>query len=802
MNNTLRDNCVHALFFLLCGETTMNTAIQDIPGKGLVQDLSVFINTFKGQLLDSLGQSNPPVYTPEKANPIRQATMDDLLRKPFPAQAEIVQAVCALLIDSNEPAAIINAEMGTGKTMMAIAIAAVLFTEGYKRSLVISPPHLVYKWRREILETIPNAKVWVLNGPDTLAKLLQAREALKVKSEKVPEFFILGRVRMRMGYHWKPVCKNGRFVERYLDEPSQKTFTKVRPAACCPDCFSHIINQKTELPYTPEEFCAIESQKACENCGGKLWTLMNGKKVNVNKGNSEAEEIAQQDFRKQLVKEMCKIPTIGAATANKLITKFGTDFIAEMLVDNVHNFINIMDEKGDLIFDDSQAVRMERALGNIEFSFGQGGYQASEFIKRYLPQGYFDLMIVDEGHEYKNEGSAQGQAMGVLAAKVRKIVLLTGTLMGGYAADLFYLLFRILTNKMIEDGYKPNATGSLTTASTAFQRDHGILKDIFTEKKGESHKTAKGSKTVHRTNKAPGFGPKGILRYVLPYTVFLKLKEIGGDVLPEYTEEFVEVDMTDGQQDAYNYLVDTLTKLLKKALARGDTSLLGVVLNTLLAWPDCCFREEIVTHPRDFNDDGTPKVLATVDSLFTPVDIMPKEAELIRICREEKANNRRALVYTTYTQTRDTTHRLKTILEREGFKVGILKCKPEEREDWILAKVDEGIEVLICNPEQVKTGLDLLDFPTIVFMQTGFNVYTMMQASRRSWRIGQKLAVKVIFLGYRDTTQINCLELMAKKIAVTQSTSGDIPDSGLDCLNPDSDSVEMALAKQLLAKAA
>ncbi|UYZ83062.1 DEAD/DEAH box helicase [Entomomonas sp. E2T0] len=783
----------------------MNTAlqtIQNIPGKGLVQDLSVFINTFKGQLLDSLGQSNPPVYTPEKANPIRQAIMDNLSRQPFPAQAEIVQAVCALLIERNEPAAIINAEMGSGKSMMAITIAAVLFAEGYKRSLIISPPHLVYKWRREILETVPHAKVWVMNGPDTLAKLLQAREALKVKSEDVPEFYILGRVRMRMGYHWQPVCRKGRFVERYLDEASQKTFTKIRPAACCPDCFSHIINPKTEQPYTPEEFYDIKNQQQCESCGSKLWTLMNGKKVEVKQKGSKAEEIEQHDFRKQLVKEMCKIPTIGSATANKLINTFGTEFIAEMLVDNVHNFINLMDEQGDLVFNDSQAVRMERALGKIEFSFGQGGYQASEFIKRYLPQGYFDLMIVDEGHEYKNEGSAQGQAMGVLASKVRKIVLLTGTLMGGYAADLFYLLFRVITSRMIEDGYKPNERGSLATASTAFQRDHGVLKDIFTEKQGESHKTAKGNKMVHRTSKAPGFGPKGILRYVLPFTVFLKLKEIGGDILPDYTEEFVEVDMTDDQQEAYNYLVGTLTTLLKKALARGDTSLLGVVLNTLLAWPDCCFREEEVTHPRDTNDDGTHKVLATVESLFTSVDIMPKEAELIRICREEKANNRRVLVYTTYTQTRDTTHRLKTILEREGFKVGVLKCKPEEREDWILARVDEGIDILICNPEQVKTGLDLLDFPTIVFMQTGWSVYTMMQASRRSWRIGQTLAVRVLFLGYRDTTQINCLELMAKKIAVTQSTSGDIPDSGLDCLNPDSESVEMALAKQLLAKAA
>ena len=51
--------------------------------------------------------------------------------------------------------------------------------------------------------------------------------------------------------------------------------------------------------------------------------------------------------------------------------------------------------------------------------------------------------------------------MSVLAAKARKIVLLTGTLMSGYADDLSYLLFRILTRSMIEDGYKPNARGSM-----------------------------------------------------------------------------------------------------------------------------------------------------------------------------------------------------------------------------------------------------------------------------------------------------------------------------------------------------
>jgi hypothetical protein len=122
-----------------------------------------------------------------------------------------------------------------------------------------------------------------------------------------------------------------------------------------------------------------------------------------------------------------------------------------------------------------------------------------------------------------------------------------------------------------------------------------------------------------------------------------------------------------------------------------------------------------------------------------------------------------------------------------------------KREDWLFDQVDKGVDVLITNPELVKTGLDMLEFPTIVYMQSGYNVYTLQQASRRSWRIGQKQEVDVYFLGYAGSAQIACLELMAKKIAVSQSTSGDMPDSGLDVLNQGGDSIEVALAKQLVA---
>lgn len=159
------------------------------------------------------------------------------------------------------------------------------------------------------------------------------------------------------------------------------------------------------------------------------------------------------------------------------------------------------------------------------------------------------------------------------------------------------------------------------------------------------------------------------------------------------------------------------------------------------------------------------------------------------------------LVYTVYTGKRDTAGRLKKVLESQQFKVAVLRSSvgTDQREDWIADQVDRGIDILITNPELVKTGLDLLEFPSIVFMQSGYNVYTVSQASRRSWRIGQKQAVDVLFLGYDKTAQITCLELMAKKIAVSQSTSGDMPETGLDVLNSDGDSIEVALARQLVS---
>jgi len=742
--------------------------------------ISSFIEDFGKSLLEAVSLQNPPVYEDVFKSvryQKRAEVLDILKRKPFEAQQKVVQAVTTLLLDKGEKSAIINAEMGTGKTMMGIATSALFDAEGYKRTLIISPPHLVYKWRREILETVENPKVWILNGPDTLMKLVQFREYLRGNSNKEdqenknPEFFILGRVRMRMGFHWKPA-----FAVR-------KGSGRRQSYASCPKCGEYVSDANKNI--TEIERFPTDKTYQCTNCNEPLWTLAHR--------NTVENDVDQSSKTSSLLKSLCEIPTIGKKRAELLIQKFGEDFIANMLGDNIHQFINLMDEKGEMVFSDAQALRMEKALSKIEFNPGQSdNYQPSEFIKRYLPKNFFSLLIIDECHEYKNSESAQGQAMGVIASQAKKILLLTGTLMGGYATDLFFLLWRIMPHRMIEDGYQYRRK-SLTGASVNFMEQHGVLKRIHKSTDDHNHKTARGRRNSVKTSKAPGFGPKGIARYILPYTAFLKLSEIG-NVLPPYHEHFIEVQMTEEQAEYYGDLKVKLTGALREALARGSTALLGLFMHCLLAWPDCCFREEIVRHPQ------SKKRLAYIPQVLDESP-SPKEQEMIRLCKEAKAVNQKVLVYTTYTGTRDTAARLKSLLELEGFKAAVLRASvnTEKREDWICEQVDKGIDVLICNPELTKTGLDLLDFPQIIFMQSGFNCYTLMQASRRSWRIGQNLPVHVYFLGYSNTTQINCLKLMSKKIAVSQSTSGTMPESGLDVLNQDGDSIEVTLAKQLVA---
>ena len=81
---------------------------------------------------------------------------------------------------------------------------------------------------------------------------------------------------------------------------------------------------------------------------------------------------------------------------------------------------------------------------------------------------------------------------------------------------------------------------------------------------------------------------------------------------------------------------------------------------------------------------------------------------------------------------------------------------------------------------------------------------SLIDIAVESWRFSRLFGKVVSKLDagesgrYANSSQMTCLGLMAKKIMVSQSTSGDVPESGLDVLNQDGDSVEVALARQLV----
>ena len=168
----------------------------------------------------------------------------------------------------------------------------------------------------------------------------------------------------------------------------------------------------------------------------------------------------------------------------------------------------------------------------------------------------------------------------------------------------------------------------------------------------------------------------------------------------------------------------------------------------------------------------------------------------------ERMEGRRVLVYVTHTGTRDITGRMDDILTRHGFRVAVMKADavaPNQREKWVADKVKQGIDVMICHPRLVQTGLDLIDFPTIVWDEIDYSVYVMRQASRRSWRIGQTRPVKVVFMSYKNTLQADALKLVAKKLQSSLAVEGELPEDGLAAFGDDGDDMMMALARKIVS---
>ncbi|MGB6131370.1 MAG: DEAD/DEAH box helicase [Acidobacteriaceae bacterium] len=415
-----------------------------------------------------------------------------------------------------------------------------------------------------------------------------------------------------------------------------------------------------------------------------------------------------------------------------------------------------------------------------------------EFIGRYM-KGWFDLAIADELHQLAGD-TAQGNALGVLARAGRRLVALTGTLMGGYADDLFNVFYRMEPHMMASDGFAYGGEGR-----RSFQEQYGVLETIEKIREEDNACTRAPKKTVQVLRK-PGASPLLFGKFLMSTTAFLALEDIA-DNLPPYTESVLSCEMSGELREAY----EELEKALRSAMAenRGNKSLMSVLLNALLLYPD---------HPYGFDeiwarafDPATKEyykfLVARPKELLQDV-AYPKESSLIEDVQSELRQGRRCQVYATYTGEKDVNGRLEQILSAAGLRVAVLRSSvpTQKREEWYDRQLESGVEVVVCHPKLVETGLDLLAFPTLYFYQTGYSLHTLRQASRRSWRIGQRHPVRVKFLTYKGTMQEVCLRLMGRKMLVALMMEGKFSGEGLQSLDADEDLMS-AMARELVEKA-
>jgi hypothetical protein len=303
---------------------------------------------------------------------------------------------------------------------------------------------------------------------------------------------------------------------------------------------------------------------------------------------------------------------------------------------------------------------------------------------------------------------------------------------------------------------------------------YGAVKTTWTEKFEERAGLRGLSTGIQRYNlrvkELPRVHP-GIIRYLLPQTLFAKITDLGY-ALPPLNEEIIRVEMGDGLGSHYRKMDDDLRNYAAQQLAANkDGRWFSVWWNAVLRRPNSAFRGE------RFALAGTEgfTLPAVVDGTDQH-DLLPKEAKLIELIQRNRVNGRRTLVFVEQTATRDIRPRLQMVLDANlsGLRVATLSSSlaPNKREAW-LQSVGPSLDVLLVNPRLVRTGLDLVMFSDIIFYELTYNLSTLWQAMRRVWRLGQSNPVTTTFLVYAGTAEAAGLAWMGAKMKAGMVMYGD-----------------------------
>jgi ABC-type oligopeptide transport system ATPase subunit len=704
-----------------------------------------FIQAFQNDLLAYLEKNFNPLYKMDYHH------LNKWLSVPkngglYDSQKHVIAAVNESF--NHRKATILVGEMGVGKTVMGATIAATLIPKMKQGEVVIitCPGHLTEKWRREILDAHKASHVEILK---TTTDVRLFMEHARLESPATLFVGIVGRESAKLGEGWSPSV-----VERQTTV-ALWPYGEERPYYISEEKYPNRIFKTSEF--------------FCPTCGNS-----------ITKDLEDKESLRDRDARKWLEREprfckVCKQPLWqDDRTFSKPKTK-GTP-------------------KPKREADYSLAVPPPKPSLEPIAPIKNPRYPLATYISRRYKNQLF-LYIADELHELKGMGTDQGVAMTMLANAATHVLGLTGTLYGGVASSLYNIEYAF--NEHVRKAYPWRSLNQWIA-------DMGVL-EYTVDTKDTYNEAGKftGRKRYGASNmcEAPGTSPL-LVKEILDHTLMYALADTGRP-MPPFKEIPVAIPMSEMQEVFYTEAEGVLSSYLAICRKDGDASFLGAYLQSLLSWPSSAYRTENVIHRirNKVNDDITEYQVHTIPGITD--EIFPKEQWTIDKINEELAKGRGVAVFVRQTgEKRDIRPRIMELIKKYCplARPFLLKSTvaTDKREDELMHAVSCGSNVLVCNPRLVQTGLDLIEFPTIIFYEVDYSFYVMGQASRRAWRIIQNRDCEVYYPYYMQTFEERAVMLVGEKALASAVLVGS-DTQGLSSLTKSSgtNSLLEALAKSL-----
>lgn len=697
-------------------------------------NLDTYLGTFAGAMADRVDRALSPLFDPERdelSDAVTSLTECEMV--PYPAQAVAVEGMLRCL--QTRDVCWLVGEMGTGKTPMAIwLIQSALYSirarereTGRRMRVVITAPNqLVKKWQSHAQRIIPDCRATIVRNYRDLVHITKCSDETE---KQVPG-------------SGRPVTQR---VKRWRSPQQTEIWIIPRDRGKLGYAWSTgVLSRERRITYTEgsEIKTGMVETFHCPKCAALIA--------------DDDGQVADHDYF--------------TTSRGKLSSRRKCGSCGEQLW---------------------QAYNGRRSPAATH-----GLPSPGIAPRRMSPAAYlrkigvrFDIYFADEVHELKGEGTLQGQMFADLCMISRKIVPLTGTLVGGYAENLLHLLWRTIPWRMQQDALSYNSEGF-----RKFIELYGVLQTVKRFQGDKRTSTmdliqGRGKQMSRREKTLPGISPLLFTNFMLDSAVFLRLMEMHAH-LPEFNERVHTIQPTKEQDLALAKMQDQFEQHRRSHRACRCWSSARAAF---LRWVDKPWIDPFTIYDR--NDDDMPFPAFHVPSL--PFKEYPKERRVRRLVVKNMLRGRKTWIYTELagqggTPAWDWMDYLAEYLRRYGVRVAVLRSggqggpKPEDREEWI-DRISPEVDVVISNPSLVKTGLDLYHFPSIIYAYCGDNTYTLRQASRRSWRLGQQYACEVDYLVYTGvrsrSVQEAALSLMAQKMEAALAIEGDFSSEGLAAMS-------------------